>query len=225
MERPPLERRASSLELRALARDGNGALRLAGCACLFNTDTELMPGFVERIAPSAMGRLRSGRDVKLLLAHDTGIPLASQRNSSLALGADTVGLHFDATLPDTARGREVYSAVQRQDLSGVSIGFRIRQDEWSARGRVSVRTITDLDLFEISLTAVPAQEATYVEARTVEQAQRVRDDARAERWARQRVALLAPREAQQAMALRHAALADVLRVQITRGGARTPRFW
>src|SRR4029453_13432277 len=89
---------------------------------------------------------------------------------------------------------------------------------WSARGRVSVRTITDLDLFEISLTAVPAQVETFVEARTLEHVARVQQDAQAERWTRQRAALLAPREARQAMALRHAALADALRVPTDRRG-------
>jgi len=228
LDRPPLERRATQTELRVLPREGDGALRLTGCAVLFDVDTELVPGLIERVAPEAMGRLKSGRDVKLLLAHDTGIPLASQRNSSLSLGADRIGLHFEATLPNSDRGREVHAAVQRQDLSGVSIGFRIRKDQWSARGPVSVRTITDMDLFEISLTAVPAQEQTFVEARDLEQAQRVRHDAQVARWARQRVALLAPREERQSLALRHAALADALcirRPAPSRGGVRIPQTW
>lgn len=51
-------------------------------------------------------------------------------------------------------------------MKGCSFGFRVRAEEWKDGGdRLPLRTITDLDLYELTLTALPAYEETSASLR------------------------------------------------------------
>jgi uncharacterized protein len=216
--RPMLERRSLDQTVRALDDQApNGETiprRVAGIACLFDTDTEIAPGLFERIEPGAFRTLGhpEARDVKLLLSHQGGLPLASHRNKTLHLRADPAGLRFGAQLPDTATGRDTWESVKRGDLSGASIGFRVRPDgaRWETRDGRPLRIVSDVELFEVSLTAMPAQVGAVVEARALDEGLRRLDAIqRAERDRIARANLAGPRQRQQ-LAEAWAALAEAM---------------
>ncbi|PTR07775.1 phage major capsid protein [Cereibacter azotoformans] len=69
--------------------------------------------------------------------------------------ADATGLQVKGKLlvEDVARAREVRALIQAKALTGLSIGFATKK---AAPRRGGGRTISDLDLMEISVVAIPA---------------------------------------------------------------------
>nr|WP_304504796.1 HK97 family phage prohead protease [Defluviimonas sediminis] len=67
------------------------------------------------------------------------------------------GLHVEGFLNmATAMGRDAFEHLKAGDLSGLSIGFVVPKDGASMDYRTGVRTLTKIDLWEISLVALPA---------------------------------------------------------------------
>lgn len=67
---------------------------------------------------------------------------------------DATGLAVRGRLiTETARGREAHALLKAGALNGLSIGFRARQQERGANG---LRILTDIELVEISLVALPS---------------------------------------------------------------------
>lgn len=81
---------------------------------------------------------------------------------------DSIGLRVKGKLAlKTSRGAEAYELMKMGALSGLSIGFRVRDDSWD---RVTgVRTIKKADLVELSLVTFPMNDASRVSAvKTIE---------------------------------------------------------
>jgi HK97 family phage prohead protease len=78
-------------------------------------------------------------------------------------------LYFSLTVdPSTPEGQTALGTVGRQDVCGCSFGFRVRAEEWEDGGnRLPLRTITDVDLLEITLTAFPAYPQTTAAMRSI----------------------------------------------------------
>ena len=150
---PQLERRAA-LEIRA---DGN---RIVGHAIVFDSRSRDLGGFIEIIKPSAVDRSLGG-DVVALYNHDAGAVLG-RTPKTLRLSKDDRGLTFDLDPAPTQAGREALELVRRGDLRGASFGFKTVKDSWSRDGNLTVRTLIDIELLEISLTAMPVYTATDV---------------------------------------------------------------
>lgn len=76
---------------------------------------------------------------------------------------DSIGLRVKGKLAlKTARGAEAYELMKMGALSGLSIGYRVRDDSWD---RVTgVRTIKKADLYELSLVTLPMNDASRVSA-------------------------------------------------------------
>lgn len=148
----------NGLEMRA---DGDGRT-FRGYAAVFNADSEPLGGFTERIAPGAFRRSLTshGWDVKLLANHDAGRVLGSTRAKTLKLTEDERGLWVEATLPDNTDGRDIAESIRRGDIDSMSFGFSTQPggESWSADG--SIRTLTDVKLYEVSIVAWPAYSST-----------------------------------------------------------------
>ncbi len=159
-----MDRFFADAEFRAATESG-GAIR--GHASVFGQVAQIRGGF-ERIDPAAFDRaLREGQEVVLLANHE-GLPLGSTAASTLRLGTDRRGLTVDADLPDTTLGRDVAVLLARGDLRKMSFGFIPRGDRIDVvRGR-QVRTITDVDLFDVSIVTTPAYTGTDVALRSMD---------------------------------------------------------
>lgn len=159
------ERITVDAEVRALA---DGGMRIGGYAAKFNREATGL-SFREMIAPGAFSRsLASAEPVYLLVNHDTDqLPLASTRSGTLTLSEDTTGLYMTADLdPSNPRAAELHSALSRGDVEKMSFAFSIAPGGESRDS--GLRTLTDLNLFEVSVVTWPAYEDTEVGVRSEE---------------------------------------------------------
>lgn len=152
------EKRTVTTEVRLT---GTGT-RIGGYAAKFNTEASGLP-FREMIAPGAFRRsLQSGQDVFLLVNHDTSaIPLARRSAGTLAVSEDNVGLWIEADLdPANPDAASLLSALKRGDVDKMSFAFTVAPD--GQRKADGLRTLTDLDLHEVSVVTWPAYGDTTV---------------------------------------------------------------
>lgn len=146
---------------------------ITGYPIVFNQETDLGGGIREVIAPEAVGDGKVLRDVALMVGHDFGmIPLAHSRNnngnSTMQLTPDEHGVHMRAVLDvkNNPKAAEVYSAIKRGDVSGMSFAFIVDKEEWQDVDTDSpMRRVTGFSrIFECSIVAFPAYPGTSVQA-------------------------------------------------------------
>jgi len=159
------EKRGGTLGVEA--RDDDSKRTLIGYAAVFNSDTTIGDCFVERVAPGAFDAALNA-DVRALVNHDTGRVVGRTKSGTLRLSADSRGLRVEIDVPDTVDGRDLWTLVQRGDISGMSFGFRVTKQEWDESGDMPVRTILGVDLFEVSAVAFPAYDDTSLAMRSLE---------------------------------------------------------
>jgi len=158
--------------LRAIRADGDKP-KLAGYAAVFNTLSEDLGWFREKIAPGAFARsLRENADVRALFNHDANQVLGRSKAHTLTLSEDADGLKVEIMPPDTVAGRDTVTLVERGDVSQMSFGFITRKDEWDHENMI--RTLIDVDLFDVSVVTYPAYPDTSVAKRSVEVYQKQR---------------------------------------------------
>ena len=159
------ERITMQAEIRAMDTE-DGSLRIGGYAATFNKEATGL-NFREVIAPGAFKRtLATDNPVFLLINHDMeALPLASTRSGTLTLSEDEVGLRMDAELdPANPRAQELASALRRGDVDKMSFAFTVAKDgDIRSEG---LRTLTDLDLYEVSVVTLPAYDSTTVGMRS-----------------------------------------------------------
>lgn len=149
-------------ELRA-ASDSEKMI-VEGYAALYDDPTEITPHLTESIARGAFDEVL-GDDVRLLLNHD-GAPLARTTNGTLEITADENGLFYRGELSDTTAGRDLYTMIQRGDISQSSFAFIIGEER---RDDNNVRHVTKISrLLDVSPVSYPAYEATTVSARNAD---------------------------------------------------------
>lgn len=160
-----------TIEIRREQRqDGEGAAPpvITGYAALFAPEQVDFGEWVERLAPGAFTRTLAehGADgaepIFALWAHDDALNLGSTRTHLTTLEEDDIGLRFE--LAAARLTREQFKAVEDGDMR-MSFAFIPQRPEWDDTVDPPVRTIYDLDLFEISLVTFPAQPKTSAQLR------------------------------------------------------------
>ena len=115
------------------------------------------------------------KDVRFLVNHNFSmIPLARSRNnnanSTMQLEKVQGGLNIRANLDTENNGtaKELYSAVSRGDISGMSFAFLVDKESWTDLDTdYPTRHIESISsVFEVSAVTSPAYEATSIEARS-----------------------------------------------------------
>ena len=152
-----------NVELRVMeVRAADGERRISGYAATFNDVTDL-GYFREQIATGAFDG-RTDDDVRLLINH-TGVPLARTTNGTLRLSVDDDGLRYEAELADTQEGRDLYTLIQRGDISQSSFAFSIEDEAWD--NKANLRTVLKVGrLYDVSPVTYPAYATTTVSARS-----------------------------------------------------------
>jgi hypothetical protein len=108
----------------------------------------------------------AGRLPTMLWQHKFGEPPIGIYTS---MEEDAVGLKVRGQLAlKTARGAEAYELMKMGALTGMSIGYRSRDDSFD---RVTgIRTLKKVDLVELSLTSFPMNDASRISAvKTIEE--------------------------------------------------------
>ena len=127
--------------------------------------------FVEQISPGAFGKAlnaaeKAEKEIKMLLNHDDMHEIGST-NRNLELEEDSIGLHARAVVTDA----ETIQAAREKRLSGWSFGFRTLDYRESWAENMSKRTVTELDLVEVSVIddrMTPAYAGTSIHARATD---------------------------------------------------------
>lgn len=165
----PVERRTlptttvGALELRTA--DG-AAPRIAGYAAVFNVLSEDLGGFREMIAPGAFRRAVQEDDVRALWNHDPNWVFGRNRAGTLTLTEDSRGLAYDVEPPDAQWARDALASIRRGDVTGSSFGFRTITDRWVTQDGENLRTLLEVELFDVAPVTYPAYPAASVSART-----------------------------------------------------------
>lgn len=164
-----LEYRNFNLELRGEEESRH----VEGYGSVFNERSVDLGGFVEIIAPGAFDGVIERSDVKALLDHNPkrGI-LARSRNGqgSLKLEVDERGLKYSFDAPHTDLGDEVVEGLRRGDYSQSSFAFTVADEQWTKESDGTyLRTINKIGgLYDVSIVANPAYEATSVALRSLD---------------------------------------------------------
>ena len=147
-------------------REDSGEMVIEGYFAVFNSDYEMWEGASESIAPGAFDSSLAG-DIRALTNHDTTLVLGRTKANTLELKSDSHGLFGRVKVnPKDSDAVNTYERVKRGDVDQCSIGFMIRSEETDFRDDGSIHwTITDVDLFEVSVCTFPAYEETGVSAR------------------------------------------------------------
>lgn len=144
--------------------------KLAGYAAVYNSPSQDLGGFVERILPGAFTKALTKPDhIRALYEHDQQRLLGRVGSGTLKLEEHSKGLFFELTLPDTSYARDLGVLVERGDISGCSFGFRVPPggDNWDLRSGQLVRDLISVDLHEITITGNPAYLDTTVAVRSM----------------------------------------------------------
>lgn len=168
----------NNCELRAA--EGDAGMQISGYAAVWDSPSQVLgnffgDGFVERVKRGAFSRaLKSGQDVRALFNHDTNQVLGRSANGTLRLSEDDHGLKYEIDLPETQAARDLYALVKRGDVNQSSFGFSIHADgqkrgeEWmDPESGPSERTLTDVDLYDVSPVTFPAYLSSSVSARSL----------------------------------------------------------
>lgn len=161
---------ADGLELRAAREGSNSPGTLDGYAAVFGKLSEDLGGFREQIAPGAFARALQSADVIAVLNHDDDYLLGRSTSGTLRLKEDDRGLRSEIDLPDTMCGRDCAISVGRGDLRGMSFAFIARQEQWDFNASPPLRTLLEVDLFDVSVVTRAAYPDTSVALRSLEAA-------------------------------------------------------
>ena len=152
-----------------------GGKTVTGYAAVFNSLSEEMWGFRERI-DSAAFEGTDMTDVRALFNHDPNMLLARSSSGTLSLSVDEKGLRYSFDLPDTTAGRDLGEMLRRGDVSQSSFGFTISDDEWietrndDGEVETTTRVIKKIQrLFDVSPVTYPAYPDASVALRSMEQ--------------------------------------------------------
>lgn len=165
------ERRIVLGELRAVTEGEKR--KIAGHAAKFDSLSEDLGGFRERIAPGAFAKAITSSDIRALWNHDANIVLGRNKSGTLRLSEDSAGLFYECDPPDTQLVRDmVLTPIERGDVNQCSFGFMTRNDKWQKVDGEWIRTLLEVDLFDVSPVTYPAYASTDVAVRGLEAAQK-----------------------------------------------------
>ena len=141
-----------------------------GYAAVFEKLSVPMWGFKEKIQRGAFNKSLQKRTTKALWNHNRDLVLGAMKNKTLILEEDQKGLRFEIILPDTQAGRDAYTLIKRGDVDQMSFGFNIIGQVWDESDPKNiVRTLTEVDLGEISIAPFPAYTQTSVKTRSIQE--------------------------------------------------------
>ncbi len=148
--------------------------RLTGYAVVFNKRSEDLGWMVEQIAPEAVDRaISEGQDIRALVDHDPSKILGRTKAGTLTLKKDAYGLRVSIDPPKTTAARDIIESVNRGDVSGMSFAFEALADSWDEKQKPPLRTVSDMNMRDVSIVTFPAYPQTDVALRSLASARKV----------------------------------------------------
>lgn len=171
MKEKELERRNYNFEIRA-EQDEENRYVIEGRPILYDSMTDL--GFMNEIIEKGALDNADLTDVRFLVNHDERkLPLARARegfeNSTMILTVDEKGLKVTIYLDvdNNTEARNLYSAIKRGDITGMSFTFLVEDEEWEDLDseKPTRRIKAFAVIYEVSAVTFPAYEETEIYAR------------------------------------------------------------
>lgn len=169
-----MEIRAFDFDVRAENENGS---RLTGRPIVFNSRTNL--GWYDEIIDAEALTNTDLKDVRFLVNHNTEmIPLARSRNNNenstmqMTVDAEGMNIRVDLDTENNSEAKNLYSAVDRGDISGMSFMFSVDEDKWEGIDTEHpTRTILSISrVLEVSAVTFPAYAATSISTRGMSEA-------------------------------------------------------
>ncbi len=154
-------------ELRADAGGENEAPHIRGYAALFDTWSEDLGWFREKVQPGAFANTIKEADIRALWNHDPNYVLGRNKSDTLQLSEDERGLAVDITPPDTQWARDLMTSMKREDINQMSFAFQTIRDEWNYDSDPLERTLIECKLFDVAVVTYPAYTATSAGVRSL----------------------------------------------------------
>ena len=173
-----MEKKTNKKELRMLPlkeiriNESDGGMCIEGHAAVFDSWSETLGGifpFKEKVRKGAFAESIGKDDIRALFNHDPNYVLGRNRAGTLELVEDDVGLRVRITPPDTSWARDITTSIRRGDISQMSIGFVVEDDEWSSKDGIDTRELKKVRLFDVSPVTFPAYTATDVGVRAMQE--------------------------------------------------------
>ena len=161
------ERRfTGNCELRTIVPETGGRAKISGHAAVFNSLSEDLWGFREKIAPGAFAPALGKSDIRALLNHDPNFVLGRTKSGTVRVQEDETGLAVEIDPPETGWADDLLVSIGRGDISQMSFAFRVGEEEWGEVEGVRERTILSFDeIFDVSAVTYPAYPETDVSIR------------------------------------------------------------
>lgn len=166
-----LEQRSYQFEIRAEQNEDEVGI-VTGRPIVYNSRTDL--GYFDEIIEKGALNGADLRDVRFLVNHDLSkIPLARSRNnnanSTMQMTIDEQGMliRVNLDLKNNSEARNLYSAIERGDITGMSFMFAVDDEEWSElESDHPTRHIKKISsVVEVSAVTFPAYEDTEISVR------------------------------------------------------------
>jgi HK97 family phage prohead protease len=166
--------RAYNFELRAENNDVHGD-HIVGRPIVYESKTNL--GWFDEVIERGALDGADLKDVRFLVNHNTDmIPLARSRNnnnnSTMQMQVDYEGMAIRVNLDteNNSDARNLYSAIKRGDITGMSFMFSIDSEEWEdLESEHPTRRIKQIGrVLEVSAVTFPAYDSTEISARDKE---------------------------------------------------------
>ncbi|APF25357.1 phage prohead protease, HK97 family [Clostridium sporogenes] len=157
-----------NLETRSEGDSGN---KIVGYAAVYDEFTKLTDrwgdSFYEKISrDAAKESLEDGHEVFALKNHNWDMVLG-RTDANLILKNDEKGIYFELTPNNSTLANDLKEDVRSGIIKQCSIGFRIVDQEWEEKDGEYFRVIKQIELFEITLTPIPAYTNTTAEVRSL----------------------------------------------------------
>lgn len=134
---------------------------VSGYAAVFNSKTNIGDYFEEVISPGAFSNaIATNNDIRALFNHDWNNVLGRTKSGTLRLSEDDRGLKFEVDLPNTSLAHDLAESMARGDINQCSFGFFATEETWDYSVEPALRTIHEVELYEISVVSIPAYEDT-----------------------------------------------------------------
>lgn len=166
------EYRVMTMSVREAENDNE--MIVEGYATTFNQPYMLYDSrdfkILEQIAPTAFDGCDMS-DVIMQYNHE-GRVFARNKNGTMTLSVDAIGLKVTANLGGTEIGRQLYGEIKGKYTDKMSFGFVVAEDQQSVvvdhenNVETVTRTITKIKkLYDVSAVSIPANDMTSISAR------------------------------------------------------------
>jgi HK97 family phage prohead protease len=154
LKKPAKEIRSFALEIRATGENGE----VEGYGSVFDVVDSYDDVIAKGAFVKSMNEHRAaGTMPAMLWQHDPDHPIGVWTE----VAEDSVGLKVKGRLAmTTVKGREAYELMKMGAINGLSIGFMSKN--WNYDKESDIRTLTEVDLWEVSLVTFPANSKSRV---------------------------------------------------------------